>query len=246
MVITPTAATFYMGTSPALASWTQAGNNPPAAFDTGPYIGKGPPGYGNFNGWMDDVAVYGKALTGSELAQLATAALVQQPTVMLTSPANGATLTSTPVNLAAFVVANGHSVGSVQFYAGLNLLGESTMPPYSYNWSGMTNGSYTLSAKTIYDGANLVISAPVTITVSNAVTIATNPTNIVATVSGTNLILSWPGDHTGWTLQAQTNPPSIGLGTNWVDVSGSASVNAVTNIINPANGSVFYRLKYTQ
>ena len=246
MVITPTATTIYMGTTPTLVSWTHADNNTPAAFDTGPYIGRGPPGYDYFNGWMDDVAIYGKALTGSELAQLAAAALVQQPTVMLTSPANGATLTSTPVNLTAFVVGNGHSVSSVRFYAGLNLLGESTTPPYSYNWSGMTNGSYTLSATTIYDGANLAISAPVTITVSNTVTIATNPTNIVATVSGTNLILSWPGDHTGWTLQAQTNPPSTGLGTNWVDVPGSASVNAVTNTINPTNGSVFYRLKYMQ
>ena len=88
----------------------------------------------------------------------------------------------------------------------------------------------------------MVSSLPVTITVSN--TVATNPTNIFATVSSNNLIISWPGDHTGWTLQAQTNSPSNGLGTNWVDVPGSSSVNRVTNVIQPANGSVFYRLKY--
>ncbi len=73
--------------------------------------------------------------------------------------------------------------------------------------------------------------------------IATNPTNITATVSGSSLVLSWPADHLGWILQAQTNSLTSGLGTNWVDVSSSASVSAVTNTIVPANPSVFYRLR---
>ena len=73
--------------------------------------------------------------------------------------------------------------------------------------------------------------------------IATNPTNITATVSGSSLVLSWPADHLGWILQAQTNSLTSGLGTNWVDVSSSASVSAVTNTIVPANPTVFYRLR---
>jgi autotransporter-associated beta strand protein len=72
----------------------------------------------------------------------------------------------------------------------------------------------------------------------------TQPTNLIATVSGGSLILSWPADHTGWTLQAQTNALTGGLGTNWVDVTGSAQVNVVTNVINPTNGAVFYRMIY--
>ena len=72
--------------------------------------------------------------------------------------------------------------------------------------------------------------------------IATNPTNITSVVNGSNLELTWPVDHTGWTLQAQTNSLSSGLGTNWVNVSVSTSVNSVTNPIAPASGSVFYRL----
>jgi autotransporter-associated beta strand protein len=68
------------------------------------------------------------------------------------------------------------------------------------------------------------------------------PTNIVSVVNGNNLELSWPSDHTGWKLQAQTNTVSVGLGANWVTIPGTDTVNHFTNTINPANGSVFYRL----
>ena len=37
------------------------------------------------------------------------------------------------------------------------------------------------------------------------------PTNIVSKVNGSNLELSWPADHTGWTLQVQTNTTSVGI-----------------------------------
>ena len=71
-----------------------------------------------------------------------------------------------------------------------------------------------------------------------------NPTNIVASVSGNQLTLAWPVDHTGWQLQVQTNSLSVGLGNNWVPVSGSTGVNEVVVPMDPANGSVFYRLVY--
>jgi autotransporter-associated beta strand protein len=75
-------------------------------------------------------------------------------------------------------------------------------------------------------------------------TIATNPTNILYSVSSNVLTLSWPADHTGWRLQAQTNAPGLGLGTNWADVADSTNVNQLTFPMNPANGSVFYRLVF--
>lgn len=75
-------------------------------------------------------------------------------------------------------------------------------------------------------------------------TVATNPTNITYTASGGNLTLSWPADHTGWRLQVQTNAPNTGLGTNWVDVTGSAATNIVAMPRDISHGSVFYRLIY--
>jgi autotransporter-associated beta strand protein len=71
------------------------------------------------------------------------------------------------------------------------------------------------------------------------------PTNIVVGMPSPNALdLSWPLDHTGWTLQAQTNSADVGLGTNWAPVTGSASTNHVVVTIDPANGTVFYRLVY--
>ncbi len=73
------------------------------------------------------------------------------------------------------------------------------------------------------------------------VTSAANPqpTNIVFSASGGQLSFSWPSDHTGWTLQVQTNKL---LGTNWVDVSGSSTTNHVFIPIDPNTKDAFYRM----
>jgi hypothetical protein len=55
---------------------------------------------------------------------------------------------------------------------------------------------------------------------------------------------NWPTDHLGWKLQAQTNSPALGLGTNWFTVLGSGATNAIPQTINPTNGNVFFRLVY--
>jgi hypothetical protein len=47
-------------------------------------------------------------------------------------------------------------------------------------------------------------------------------------------------------LQQQTNSLSAGLGTNWVDVAGSAGITSTNIAINPAAPTVFYRLRYPQ
>lgn len=75
-------------------------------------------------------------------------------------------------------------------------------------------------------------------------TVNTAPTNLLVAVTGNQVTLSWPADHTGWRLQAQTNSLNTGLGGGWFDVSGSTSVDQVVVPINPRNGCVFYRLVY--
>jgi hypothetical protein len=74
--------------------------------------------------------------------------------------------------------------------------------------------------------------------------IAANSTNITFAVSDGALTLTWPADHLGWLLQAQTNTVTTGLGTNWVTISGSAATNQIVFPLSPANSSVFYRLAH--
>jgi autotransporter-associated beta strand protein len=74
--------------------------------------------------------------------------------------------------------------------------------------------------------------------------IATNPITIAAVVNGNQYTLSWPSDHIGWRLQAQTNSVSVGLSTNWATVPGSTTTNQISIPINTANGCVFFRLSY--
>ena len=81
-------------------------------------------------------------------------------------------------------------------------------------------------------------SATNSLVVVNAINTA--PTNLVTSVSGDQLTLSWPADHTGWTLQAQTN----GLTGAWYDLPGSAATNAITITVDPANPMIFFRMKY--
>jgi len=82
-----------------------------------------------------------------------------------------------------------------------------------------------------------------TIAVVSVTTINTNSPVITNSVSGGNLTLSWPTDHTGWLLQVQTNTLGNGLGTNWVNVPSSTSTNTVSIPISTTDGAVFYRLK---
>jgi beta-galactosidase len=84
--------------------------------------------------------------------------------------------------------------------------------------------------------------------VLTAVTVvALNPTNLTASVSGTNLTLNWPGDHTGWTLIQQTNRLDSGVSVNmsdWMRVPGSAATNSLVIPILPGTPGGYYRLVY--
>jgi len=113
---------------------------------------------------------------------------------------------------------------------------------------------YLFSEAVTNGGSSMTIIAPVGVAFTNNLAVngsitvipstATSPTNITAVVQGNQLILSWPSDHTGWSLQSQTNSLSKGLATNWVTIPGSSAYNSYTNTINRANGTVFYRMIY--
>jgi beta-galactosidase len=74
----------------------------------------------------------------------------------------------------------------------------------------------------------------------------TNPAVSAVYLHSTNnaLLLSWNAASVGWRLQVQTNGLGAGLGTNWVEVPGASGTNLMAIPVNPAAGTIFYRLVY--
>jgi autotransporter-associated beta strand protein len=112
----------------------------------------------------------------------------------------------------------------------------------SFQDSSVSNGTsyyYVVTAMNIL-GVESAYSAEVT-----AAPTSLTPTNITFGITGGNsLQLVWPGDHTGWTLQVQTNDLNTGLGTNWQNVAGSTGTNQVWAPLTPTSDATFYRLMH--
>ena len=111
-----------------------------------------------------------------------------------------------------------------------------------FSGAGATNASQFASIAGNPGGGNAFAFTNGVLSVVSGVNTA--PTNLTASVSGNTLTLSWPADHTGWKLQAQTNSLANGLGPNWVTIPGTETSNTYNATINAANGTVFYRMVY--
>jgi hypothetical protein len=91
------------------------------------------------------------------------------PTVSLTAPAGGASVSGTSVTVSA-TAADNVGVAGVQFRLdGVNLGAEDTTAPYSISWNTTLtgNGSHNLTAVARDAATNSTVSAPVTVTVAN-------------------------------------------------------------------------------
>ncbi|MBT1708869.1 T9SS type A sorting domain-containing protein [Fulvivirgaceae bacterium PWU5] len=130
------------------------------------------------------------------------------PTVSLTSPANGATFTApATVSLAANASDGDGSVTKVAFFQNGALLGEDTSAPYTFTWSNVGTGSYTLTAVARDNQGATTTSSSVTIT---------------ATTSGGNTppVVSLTSPPNGATFTA---PASVTIAANASDANGTVS-----------------------
>jgi autotransporter-associated beta strand protein len=149
-------------------------------------------------------------------------------------------VTNGTLTLSAATVLKVNNTGSALGLGTYTLIGTNangavagTLPTSFAVTGGGVQGAYQASlAFSSSNTLNLVVSSGVN----------SNPTNIVFGVTNNQLYLSWPADHTGWTLQAQTNRISVGISTNWVNVGGSSGTDQVVIPIALTNGCVFYRL----
>jgi endoglucanase len=187
-------------------------------------------GGGFLNGTLDDVRLYDRILTVGEIAGL------------IAPPAAPTNLVAT-IGDASVALSWSASPNATSYYLKRSLTSSgyatiATNTSLTFTNTGLSNGTlyyFIVSAVgPAGEGTNSVaVSARPT---------SFTPTQISCVAAGNQLQLDWPADHTGWQLQSQTNSLATGLGTNWVNIPGSALTNQITMPVNPASGAVFFRL----
>ena len=166
-----------------------------------------------FDGLIDDVRIYDRALSLTEIqADRDTPVAApppnnQDPTVSLTSPANGASLQApASISYSADAADADGTVAKVEFFRGSTLVGTDTNAPYTASESGVGAGNYTLKARATDNSGAAVDSSTRSITV-------TAPNNQDPTVS-----LTSPAN--GASLQA---PASISYSADAADADGTVA-----------------------
>ena len=131
----------------------------------------------------------------------------------------------------------------------LNNTGAGTLTVSNLGPALVAGDKFTLFSQSLPNGQNLTIVPPPGVTFTNnladdgSITVLTAapltpPTLSYTHLGGGQLRFSWADSGV---LQSQTNSRIVGLSTNWHDYP-SGAVSPVTVTIDPANGSVFYRL----
>ena len=122
-------------------------------------------------------------------------------------------------------------VGTLQKVNGANPTQSTNLAAYNFSLTG--GQSIVVSGQT-YKWSGFHVTGSVT-----------PPPVLTANVvsNGTSAKIGWPTNFIGWTLQIQTNSLTVGLGTNWQDVAGSASSNQAILSLPPAGQGTFYQLK---
>jgi glucose/arabinose dehydrogenase len=171
-------------------------------------IGQRNGGY-NFIGKIDDVRVYNRPLTPTEVVAIYNGSTPTPdtipPTVAIATPTQNATVTGAAVTLNASSSDN-IAVAGVQFKLnGVNLGSEVTSAPYTFSWDStmVANGTYTLTAIARDASGNSTTSPPVTINVFNSpqsgfqneilITSLDFPSNILFLPDGSMLIAELGG-----------------------------------------------------
>jgi hypothetical protein len=138
----------------------------------------------------------------------------------------------------ASVSASGYNLKRSTASNGTYVIIATNLPYLNYSDKGLVAGTtyyYVITA------VNPFGESAASISVSAQPVSMTSP-HLNFGILGNQMQMIWPQDHLGWKLQTQTNSPGNGLGANWVTIPGSGMTNQVTVPVDPAQGSVFFRL----
>lgn len=124
------------------------------------------------------------------------------PTATITSPVNNASfIAGSSLTISATASDTDGSISKVEFFQGTTKLGEDTSSPYTFTWSNVPAGSYSLTVKATDNTGATGTSSMITITVTNTPPVV----NITS-----------PANNTGFTA-----PASITINATASDADGS-------------------------
>jgi hypothetical protein len=159
------------------------------------------------------------------------------PTVTLVAPLNGATFEApTTITLTAAASDPENRLAHVDFYRDSTQLGTALAAPYSFTWSSVPAGSYTLTAVAVDADGGTAVSA-----VGITVTTAPSTTHVVFTASADHdtLVTSYLLEVFASDADVNTSSPiaSTDLGKPTPEANSDISVDETSffNALSPAN-----------
>ena len=156
------------------------------------------------------------------------------PEVTLMTPVDGEEFESGEViSLEVEIGDSDREIVRVQYFAGGELVAESTTKPFNSEWVGASGGEHALSAVVIDDVNDLAVTEYVFVTVFNDEPIQITGLDLDGT--GANLIMEWKGGMGPYTVQkaASLNAPV------WEDVD----IDVASPLTLPVDGAIgFFRI----
>jgi hypothetical protein len=180
-----------------------------------------------------DHLIVARKRIGCLAAGAAPAADTTAPSVSVSAPAAGATVSGTAVTVSA-AASDNVGVAAVQFKLdGANLGAEDTSSPYSLSWNttGVSNGTHTLTAVARDAAGNITTSAGRTLSVNNA-----------SVPSGA----AWPNEPSGFSaLSDQPWTSMTAAGWNYLRRSSSKDDTIMSDPATPLSPSQLLRIIFT-
>lgn len=181
--------------------------------------------------------------------------LANPPTVSLTQPTNGATFpANTNILLAAAVTG---SVIRVDFFEGINQIGQATSNPFTITWTNVPAGAYQLTAKATDSNGFSGVSAPVSIVVATAggspaisfvsaaqnIVLDTNVSLTMANNAGDTIVVAVrEGSDAGTGFSSSMVTDTAGNTYTLVNIASQATrgsgVFVATNVVASANNTI--------
>lgn len=151
------------------------------------------------------------------------------PAITLSAPVVSGNAPAT-VTLAATATDTDGTVSKVEFYKGTDILATVTTAPYTYSWTNVAAGSYTITAKATDNSNATTTTTAVTVTVTTATATNVAPTLVFNTTASKFVNLSTTSGKISCVMNNATDPFIVsGLDINVTDDNPGTLVFSMTS-----------------